>query len=181
VLTSFWRPSSPARPVEECPLLTARPGRPMEGSPPWQLSPQRRRWGPVPPLRVQSRVAEQEDCKWILSVFSTIDTWQLAKTTTQYLEDSTSWALRLRPCRWPFGTGGRAPANSTLWSEELSRRGSPSTPPSACESTHSADSLLPWAAARRAFLAAVAAAGRGSPSASPPACESTRLADSLLP
>jgi hypothetical protein len=42
-------------------------------------------------------------------------------------------------------------------------------------------SLLPWAAARRAFLAAVAAAGRGPPSASPPACESTRSADSLLP
>jgi hypothetical protein len=96
VSTFFWRPSSPARPVEECPLLTARPGRPMEGSPPRQLSPQRRRWGLFPPLRVQSQVAEQEDCKWILSVFSTIDTWQLAKTATQYLEDSTSWALRLR-------------------------------------------------------------------------------------
>jgi hypothetical protein len=116
VSTSFWRPSSPARPVEECPLLTARPGRPMEGSPPRQLSPQRRRRGPFPPLRVQSRVAEQGDCKWILSVFSIIDTLQLAKTATQYLEDSTSWALRLRICRWPFGTGGRAPANSTLWS-----------------------------------------------------------------
>jgi hypothetical protein len=123
--------------------VTARPGRPMEGSPPRQLSPQRRRRGLFPPPRVQSRVAEQGDCKWIPSVLSIIDTLQLAKTLTQYLEDSTSWALRLRICRWPFGTGGRAPATSTLWSEELSRRGPPSVPSLACESTHSVDPLLP--------------------------------------
>jgi hypothetical protein len=143
VSTSSWRPSSPARPVEEYPLLMARPGRPMEGSPPRQLSPPRRRRGLSPPLRVQSRVAEQGDCKGTLSVFRIIDTLQLAKTATPYLEDSISWALRLRICRWPFGTGGRAPANSKLWSEEFSRRGSPSVPSLACESTHSVDSLLP--------------------------------------
>jgi hypothetical protein len=45
VSTSSWRPSSPARPVEEYPLLMARPGRLMEGSPPRQLSPPRRRRG----------------------------------------------------------------------------------------------------------------------------------------
>jgi hypothetical protein len=99
--------------------------------------------GLLPPFRARSRVAEQGDYKWIPSVFSIIDTLQLAKTATQYLEDSTSWALRLRICRWPFGTAGRAPANSTLWSEELSRRGSPSIPSLAGESTHSVDSLLP--------------------------------------
>jgi hypothetical protein len=96
----------------------------MEGSPPRQSSPSRRRRGLSPPLRVQSRVAEQGDCKGTLSVLSIMETLQLAKTATQYLEDSTSWALRLRVCRWPFGTGGRAPVNSTLWSEELSRHGS---------------------------------------------------------
>jgi hypothetical protein len=143
VSTSFWRPSSPARPVEECPLLTARPGQPMEGSPPRQLSPQRRRRGLFPSLRVRSRVVEQGGYKRILSVYSIIDTSQLAKHANQYLEDSTSCALRLRTCRWPFGTGGRASANSTLWSEELSRRGSPSVLSLTCEPTQSVDSLLP--------------------------------------
>jgi hypothetical protein len=115
----------------------------MEGSPPRQLSPQWRRRGLFPPLWFQSRVAEQGDYKRILSVYSIIDTSQLAKKATQYLEDSTSCALRLRTCRWPFGTGGRAPANSTLWLEELSRRGSPSVPSPTCEPTQSVDSLLP--------------------------------------
>jgi hypothetical protein len=67
----------------------------------------------------------------------------LAKKAIQYLEDSTSCALRLRTCRWPFGTGGRAPAKSTLWSEELSRWGPPSVPSLTCELTQSVDSLLP--------------------------------------
>jgi hypothetical protein len=124
-------------------LLMARPGRPMEGSLPWRLSPPRRQRGLPPPLWVQSRVAEQGDCKGTLSVLSIMETLQLAKTAIPYLEDSTSWALRLCTWRWPFGTGGRAPANSTLWSEELSRRGSPPVPSLACEPTHSVDSLLP--------------------------------------
>jgi hypothetical protein len=143
VSTSFWRPSSPARPVEECLLLAARLGRPTGGSPPQQWSPQRRQRGLFPLFRAQSRVVERGDYKWKLSVCRIVDISQLAQTATQYLEDSTSCALRLRTCRWPFGTGGRAPVNSTLWSEELSRRGSPSIPSLACESTHSVDSLLP--------------------------------------
>jgi hypothetical protein len=115
----------------------------MEGSLPRRLSPPRRQRGLPPPLRVQSQVAEQGDCKGALSVLSIMETLQLDKTAIPYLEDSTSWALRLRTWRWPFGTGSRAPANSMLWSEELSRRGSPLVPSLACEPTHLLDSLLP--------------------------------------
>jgi hypothetical protein len=98
--------------------------------------------GLFPPPRVRSRAAEQEDYKWILSVFNAIDTLQLIKTATKYLDDSTSCALRLRTSRWPFGTGGKAPVNSTLWSEELSRRGSPLASSPACEPMPSVDLLL---------------------------------------
>jgi hypothetical protein len=94
------------------------------------------------PLRVRSWVAEQEDYKWILSVYNAIDTWQLVKTANQYLEDSTSCTLRLRTSRWPFGTSGNAPVSSTLCSEELSRRASPSASSHARELTSSADPLL---------------------------------------
>jgi hypothetical protein len=53
----------------------ARLGRPMEGFPPRQLSPPRRRRGLSPPFRVQIRVVEQEDCKGVLLVFGIIGTW----------------------------------------------------------------------------------------------------------
>jgi hypothetical protein len=115
----------------------------MEGSPPRRLSPPRRQKELPPPPRVQPRLAKQGDCKGTLSVLGIVETLQLNKSAISYLEDSTSWALRLRTWRWPFGTGGRAPANSTLWSEELSRRGSPPVPSLAGESTHSEDSPLP--------------------------------------
>jgi hypothetical protein len=35
-------------------------------------------------------MAEQEDCKGVLSVLSTMETLELAKTAIPYLEDSTS-------------------------------------------------------------------------------------------
>jgi hypothetical protein len=60
-----------------------------------------------------------------------------------YPVDSSSCALRLRTSRWPCGTGGKAPVNSALCSEELSRRFSPLAPSPACELTPSMDSLLP--------------------------------------
>jgi hypothetical protein len=179
VSTSSWQPSSPARPAEERSSLMARLGRPMEGFPPWQWSPPRRRRGLSPPFRVQIRVVEQEDCKGVLLIFGIIGTWQLAKTATPYLEDSTSSALRLRICRWPFGTGGKAPANSKLWSEELSRHAPPSVPSLAGESTHSEDSPLPRTVAGRIVLVVTAAAGRGPSPASSPARGLAHSADSL--
>jgi hypothetical protein len=68
----------------------ARPGRLMEGFPPRQLSPPRRQRSLSTPFRVQIRMAEQEDYKGVLSVLSTMETLELAKTAIPYLEDSTS-------------------------------------------------------------------------------------------
>jgi hypothetical protein len=87
VSTSSWQPSSPARPVGERSLRMAGPGRPMEGSPPRQLSPPRRQRGLPPPLRVQSRAAEQGDCKETLSALSIMETLQLVETAVPYLAD----------------------------------------------------------------------------------------------
>jgi hypothetical protein len=65
-------------------------GQPMEGSPPRRLSPSRRQRGLPPPLRVQSRAAEQGDCKGTLSVLNIMETLELAKIAIPYLGDSTS-------------------------------------------------------------------------------------------
>jgi hypothetical protein len=59
----------------------AGPDRPMEGSPQRRLSPSRHQRGLPPPLRVQSRAAEQGDCKGMLSVLSTMETLELAKNS----------------------------------------------------------------------------------------------------
>jgi hypothetical protein len=49
----------------------------------------------------------------------------------KYPEDSISCAFRFRAIRRPYGTSGKASANSTTGSKELSRRASPSASSSA--------------------------------------------------
>jgi hypothetical protein len=59
----------------------------------------------------------------------------------KYPEDSISCAFRFHSIRRPCGTSGKASANSTTGSEELSRRASPSASSSAWGLTSSVDPL----------------------------------------
>jgi hypothetical protein len=141
-------------------LLAVGLDQPTRRSPPRQWSLLRRRMDLLPPLRVRSWVAEQEDYKWTLSEHNTIDTQQLVKTVNRYLEDSTSCTFRLRTTRRPCGTKGRVVANSTAGPGELSFLTSPSVPVSARGLPPSMDSLLCRAAAFQALFASTAALGR---------------------
>jgi hypothetical protein len=150
-------------------LLAAGLDRRIGRSPPRQWSLPRQRTNLFPPLRVRSRVAEQEDYKWILSEHNTIDTWQLVKIVNRYLEDSTSCTFRLRTTRRPCGTGGRVVANSTAGPGELSFLTSPSVPVSARGLPPFMDSLLCRATAFQALFASTAGWEEGGLAAGCPA------------
>jgi hypothetical protein len=66
----------------------------------------------------------------------------MQQNNNKYLKDSISCAFRFRTIRRPCGTSGKASANSTTGSEELSRRASPSASSSARGLTSSVDPLL---------------------------------------
>jgi hypothetical protein len=79
-----------------------------------------------PPLRARSGRKRQKDYKWILSARHNINIQQYNKAASQYSEDLISCAFRLRTTRRPYGTNGRASANSTAGPEELPLLASPS-------------------------------------------------------
>jgi hypothetical protein len=66
----------------------------------------------------------------------------IQQDNSKYPEDSISCAFRFRTIRRPCGTSGKALANSTTGSEELSRRAPPSSSSSVWGLTSSVDPLL---------------------------------------